>query len=400
MSKVTQRTARVRFTDFRDHQIDINLRIYTRGQKWDMDISARGQSRTRIPVNIKNKYLLELNQRLRNAAGKAMHHAQIGGRVAQEEYEADLKALAQEGNLAFNEIFSQTEAREMMEKFFRSDKNITIEINAEDFSIPWELLYSASLEKPAYKNFWGMKYIVSRIINQDDRPGDIESTTIEVQSKPKLGLFALKTNNLPSISTKEIPFFQKLKKAGKISLRVLPGLDPTPANKDSEVNRFKQFFNEPYDVAHFACHAHYDEQKSLESFIQLSKGIRISLFDLAQQPPVAIKDFPLVVLNACKMGAINPMDVRYFAGDFIKYGALGVVATEAAVPDNLAADFTRHLYKHLLNEKYLGESVLLARNELLQRGNPIGLLYALYAPPVIRFQLPKAKKKAAANNRT
>ena len=241
-----------------------------------------------------------------------------------------------------------------------------------------------------------MKYIISRVIIQHNARGNVESPTICVDSKPKLGLFALQSKSLPNIAKKEIPFFVRLDKRGKISLQRLPDLDPTPTQKESELSRFKEFFNTPLDVAHFACYAQYNAAKSLESFIQLSNGIRISLRDLKEEPPVVIKDFPLVVLNACKTGQMNPMDVRYFAGDFLKYGALGVIATETAVPDDLAAEFTRHLYDHLLKEKFLGESVMLARRELLAKGNPVGLLYALYAPPIIKLELPKRKKKVTA----
>jgi hypothetical protein len=379
MKKKMQRATRIRLSDYREHRLDIGLSIYSHGNRWEMDIDAREQVIRRIPININAKRLCEINESLREAAGKALHHAQNG---AKAELQRDLQGLADEGNLVFMEVFEQRDAWKTMQKLFSQAENITIQITSEDFSIPWELLYSDKPEKP-YDSFWGMKYIISRAIVDRET---IEPTTIRVDLKPKLGLLALVHESLPSIRAKEIPFFKKLKKDGKIALQQLPGLDPTPANKESELSKFKSFLNRPLDVAHFACHAEYDEKKSLQSYIQLSKGIRISLRDLEKQPKAAINDFPLVILNACKMGLINPMDVHYFAGNLIKYGALGVVATEAAVPDDLAADFTLHLYEHLLNEQYLGESVLAARKELMDCDNPVGLLYALYAPSIIKLQ--------------
>jgi hypothetical protein len=396
MKKVTERTAGVRFTDFVEHPIDVSVRIYKSGERWLMAIKALGQNRDRMFIDMNQEHLLNLNVMLRQAAAKVLHHAGLGDTFDdKEQLEIDLRDLAKAGNFVFNEIFKD-KARKTIQNLFsdakKLNKNITIEIESENFFIPWELLYSDNVKKPSYERFWGMKYIISRVIIQDDRPGDIEPTTIYVDSKPKLGLFALENNSLPSIANKEIPFFKALKKSGRISLRQLPGLDPN--NKDSELCRFKDFLNRPLDVAHFACHAQYVENPSWDSFIQLSKGIQISLLDLAAEPTIAIRDFPLVVLNACKMGNMNPMDVHYFAGDFIRYGALGVIATEAEVPDDLAADFTEHLYDHLLDEKFLGESVLLARQELLKQGNPVGLLYALYAPPIIRLALRKGKNRS------
>lgn len=386
MKKKMQRATRVRLSDYREHWLDLGLSIYSSGQRWKMTINAYGQISKPIQIDINKDRLEEINRTLREIAGKALHHAQSGS-SAKEELQKDLRELADEGNFVFMEIFKEQEAWKKMQKLFASAESITIQIVSEDFSLPWELLYSDKPGEPPHENFWGLKYIVSRAIVERET---IEPTTIRVHAKPKLGLLALDHASLPGIRNKEIPFFNKLKKDGKIALRMLPGLDPTPANKESELSKFKTFLSKPLDLAHFACHAEYDEQTSVQSFIQLSKGIRISLRDLEQQPKTAISDFPLVVLNACKMGLINPMDVHCFAGNIIKYGALGVVATEAAVPDDLAADFTLHLYEHLLNEEFLGESVLRARRELMAGGNPVGLLYALYAPSIIKLQ--KAKK--------
>ena len=382
MKKKMQQTVRIRFSDYREHQLNIGLGIYSRDTRWEMSIDAYEQVSKPILIDINAKRLDEINKTLRALASKAMHHARSDS-SAKDELQRDLKALADEGNFVFMEIFKEREAWKTMQKLFASAENITIQIVSEDFSIPWELLYSDKPGEPPYDGFWGRKYIISRAIVERE---NIEPTTIYIDSKPRLGLLTLKDASLPSIVKKEIPFFNKLEKAGKIALQELPGLNPIAANKELELTKFKSFLNTPLDVAHFACHAEYDETTSVQSYIQLSDGIRISLHDLEEQPKAALSDSPLVVLNACRMGLINPMDVHTFAGNFIKYGALGVVATEAAVPDDLAADFTSHLYKHLLKGKFLGESVLRAREELMERGNPVGLLYALYAPSMIKLQ--------------
>jgi hypothetical protein len=57
---------------------------------------------------------------------------------------------------------------------------------------------------------------------------------------------------------------------------------------------------------------------------------------------------PLVVLNACERGNLNPLYTSYFAAAFLRHGARGVVAAEGAVGDTLAAQFAEDLYGHLL----------------------------------------------------
>src|SRR3982751_6545988 len=110
MKKIMQRTAQVRFTDYREHRIDINLRIYSHGKRWDMDINALGQDRKRIPISITSKYLRELNGMLREEIGKVMHHAALGKTVAKKELKTDLIELAKLGNFVFMEIFDKNEA--------------------------------------------------------------------------------------------------------------------------------------------------------------------------------------------------------------------------------------------------------------------------------------------------
>jgi hypothetical protein len=377
-----QRAAGVRFTDYQQHRVDINLRIYSRGKRWDMDIKALGRNSQRLPIALTPKALGERCDALQAEMHKVVCHTALGGKDAARSLKADRAELAKAGNALFRDIFGG--ARMMMRQLLNLGREVYIEINSEDFSVPWELLYSDSLNAPLYENFWGMKYIISRVINQEERPGDIAPTTIHVASKPRLGLLTYK--NLPGVAQREIPFFEKLKEDGKITLVKLPPLDPADAKRKQELDKFKHFWDKSFHVAHFACHARYDDKKSFRSFIQLTNGIRITLDDLARAD-ITIRDYPLVILNACEMGQMSSMDVRYFAGDFIKYGALGVVATEAAVPDKFATEVTRHLYAHLLDGKYLGQSMLLTRQELLQLNNPVGLLYSLYAPPIIKLEV-------------
>ena len=78
---------------------------------------------------------------------------------------------------------------------------------------------------------------------------------------------------------------------------------------------------------------------------------------------------------------------KRFVKSFLEYGARGVIATECAVPDTFAADFSRKFYEHFLEKKQpLGESLLATRQHFLRKEkNPSGLLYSMYAPPDIQL---------------
>lgn len=95
---------------------------------------------------------------------------------------------------------------------------------------------------------------------------------------------------------------------------------------------------------------------------------------------------PLVILNACRTGTMDPSIVSNWAHQFRKRGARGVVAIEFSVPDWFAAAFIRELYKYLFKGVPLGESILKTRQHFWgKNGNPLGLAYALYSSPLIKL---------------
>jgi CHAT domain-containing protein len=137
-------------------------------------------------------------------------------------------------------------------------------------------------------------------------------------------------------------------------------------------------------LAHLACEAIYERDFPDGSRLLVSDEFPVSLQDMAIHD-IFIHSHPLVILNACRTGNINPRHTAHFAGAFLRYGARGVVATECMVPDDFAADFAEQLYRHLLRGESLGESMLAARRFFLGQGNPSGLLYSMYAAPSIRL---------------
>lgn len=90
---------------------------------------------------------------------------------------------------------------------------------------------------------------------------------------------------------------------------------------------------------------------------------------------------------------MDPSKVSSFPRWFLQRRHLGVIGTETLVPDAVAPVYAELFYKELLTGASLGEAVVRARQQLLHRfGNPLGLLYVLYADPDIRIQNPLPKE--------
>jgi len=367
---------------FQDYPVDIQLRIYQKGTRYEADLFAQEMGHPqRVPIEMTPHDLLALNKQLQEEIQAVASDIDEGEPVALEPG-TRVRQLAEAGNYAFKKVFGHHDAMAVIQTLLNLSARVSIQVTSQDFFLPWELLYPSSLDElVAYDNFWGMNHVISRLIVQEARPGAFVSPIIPVASRPRLGL--LTYGGLPSVMEKEIPFFEKLDGDGKLALFKLRSLDPE--KKQEELKEFKGFWGNALNLAHFACHAFYEDEAPDLSFVLLSDEFPISLRDM-EVYGITIDGHPLIIINACETGNLNPLYTSHFAAAFLRYGARGVVATECAVPDAFAAHFVEQLYAHLLGGEPLGESLLATRRHFGETyHNPTGLLYSMYGPPSIRL---------------
>ncbi len=383
MARMMPRTQAVKIPlDHLAPPVDITIRIFRDGAHYRAYISAVGQDQ-QVPISMSQHDLMILNKQLQDEI-QSIAAEGIQEEPTKAEVKDQLLYLAEAGHYAFKQVFGYRDALAIMQQLLTLDPRASIQIIAEDFFLPWELMYPVSIkadEPLSYQHFWGVCHVISRVIAQSARPGAFVSPAIPIAHRPRLGLLAYA--GLPNVVQREIPFFERLHTDGEITLIRLRRLDPERWRE--EYAAFRGFFGEALNLAHFACHVSYREESPNLSRILLSDDFPITLKDL-EVYGVEISDHPLVILNACETGNLNPLYTANFAAAFLKYGARGVVATECAVPDDFAGDFAQELYTHLLAGEPLGESLLATRRYFLEEhNNPSGLLYSMYAPPSIRL---------------
>ncbi len=211
---------------------------------------------------------------------------------------------------------------------------------------------------------------------------------------------------------KEAQFLNSLKAAGLVDLEG-PWPDGSVAD-EGMLQTLHTNLNDPTlsltgkhrtfadQIQHFACHCDCippgesssgDDGHEFPRIRLAAPGrpsVPIRQFDLIQKYMADRREFapgrslPLIFMNACDSSRINPDTSASFAEYFLDQGNLGFIGTESAVPDLVAAEFSRYFYTELLRGKCLGVALWRARHMLLQRrGNPLGLLYTLYADPYI-----------------
>jgi len=97
---------------------------------------------------------------------------------------------------------------------------------------------------------------------------------------------------------------------------------------------------------------------------------------------------PIVFMNGCHTVGMDPRLVLDFASTFVvSLNASGVMGTEISIFENLACAFAEQwLTNFLLKGETAGEATRKTRLCLLQKGNPLGLIYSLYAHPHLKLK--------------
>jgi hypothetical protein len=95
------------------------------------------------------------------------------------------------------------------------------------------------------------------------------------------------------------------------------------------------------------------------------------------------KTHPLVILNGCSTAALEPRLALDLVDAFVRDAcASGVIGTEVTIFPPLATAFADEFFARFLDhDEPIGEAVRRSRLRLLSGGNPLGLVYIVYAAP-------------------
>lgn len=109
----------------------------------------------------------------------------------------------------------------------------------------------------------------------------------------------------------------------------------------------------------------------------------ISLNDL-QRSIRELPGFPVVFLNACEALLVDPILGNPFVTAFYDIGgSRAVIGAVAEVPAEFAVGFAHQVLERFYTGTPIGKSLHSVKQELLEAGNPYGLLYTLYGPSTL-----------------
>jgi hypothetical protein len=270
-----------------------------------------------------------------------------------------------------------------LKKLAMKDTPVKLQIVAENFPIPWGLLYFGETHSKStldWSNFLGMRHIIEQIPRQANMLVD---DCVIMSNNPSLSV-SLNLNTSIDEQMKFDGVARQIKDWSQRSISSEGEMELTQRGTKADLlTALSTLSND--QLMYFYCHANtYDPSESRDpgsSFITLTNHERITLADLKREAPMrdTLPGNPLIFLNACESAEISPEFYDGFVPYFMAKGARGVVGTECKMPALFATEWAMLFFPRFLGGDPLSELFLELRQEFCkQHNNPLGLLYTVY----------------------
>ena len=242
----------------------------------------------------------------------------------------------------------------------RSMGVLTLELDEELLSLPWELVYDG-------EQFLCRRFDMGRIVRT---PQPLRASVVRPRQSPPLKLLILTPNpdrDLPQAEREGMELLQSLENQQAILARLV--VEPTLEFVRRELK--------DYDLVHFAGHALHPEQGVPEPAWRLTDGVltvsEIAAMGVGRPMP------RLVFSNACHSGR-SPTSGGGFslAQAFLAAGVQHYVGAQWEVVDGQGAQFARHFYADLAQAATVGAAVRNARNRVVAESGEAQLAWATY----------------------
>jgi hypothetical protein len=245
---------------------------------------------------------------------------------------------------------------------------------AQDVVCPW--------------GFWGLKHRLEQPPQRltEDKPDPRAlKTRVKVAGPPVLNMNVSTTLDFAR-DRSHLARLQKLARAGQVAVIAYAGEDqPGRLGVDDVVQTLHRA---DLPLIYFYCHGgavRAQPQSALEAFLAVGSSDRYQIRPgTLDNEKYWWANAPLVLINACKSAALEPALLGDFVQKFAEHGAAGVIGTEVSVWEPLAVEVAESFFQAFLQGDPVGKILLDLRHRLLQKYNPLGLIYTNYCSADLR----------------
>ena len=209
--------------------------------------------------------------------------------------------------------------------------------------------------------FWGFRHIIEQPLSVHSNHDDDADSGLEMRVDGPIAL--------------AMAVSEKLKNVGEHTgeVQALAGFSSTVQSSLYEVG--KAVKRTDVNLLYFYCHGGRSGQKV---WLGVGDGEHLfpaNLYTWEVRWPVV---HPLVFINGCHTVDLTPDDLLQFNRQLAYCRASGVIGTEISIPEQLARHFGKGFLEDLVAEMQVGAIIRRQRLVLLERYNPLGLVYTPY----------------------
>jgi hypothetical protein len=291
-----------------------------------------------------------------------------------------LEQVVSAGSALFHSLSEDLHFGNVLRKVEKLQPGSVLTVRTNVGSLPWEILYplAYSADWPAEqkkgklrrRQLWGARFTIESIILRDGE--DLKPPLAAHRS----GTSFVSLNLNPTIDEKlqDCPFkprdyhqrfYQSYLHDGRGELRT----------QGDEIKQLLLSKDCQATILYLYCHGSNARPFSQYEELELDRGAIIGPDFLNGSS--AFLRAPIVILNSCSSGAYSPLSFSTFLSKFRAKRALGLVGTSFPIPATFAAAFGGELIKRYLERVPIGKALFDLRRDLLDKGNPLGLLYTL-----------------------
>lgn len=213
--------------------------------------------------------------------------------------------------------------------------------------------------------FWGYKHIIEQPLSthqeeNDDQPVRFDlCQSIEIDGRILL-LMAV-SENLRNL------------KEHREEMKALQNMEAVVHSSCQEIGKALQ--RQDLHVVYFYCHGGRTERGP---YLGVGNKEKIYVADIKSWQVRWPLVHPFVFINGCHTVDLTPKDLLSFNKILAYCRAAGVIGTEIVIHETLARHFAKEFFKDFLNGQKVGKIMRHQRLLLLERYNPLGLVYTPY----------------------
>jgi hypothetical protein len=317
--------------------------------------------------------------------------------LSQEDHDKVLRVLDGLGDALYTRIFLSTGSTfikliKKLEAFTPADRHpVRILIKTSSQAVPWQLLHIPG--SSADSGFWGFKFELA--VEDMARLGPAVVQPMVDSRKPRASLVgtyggdndypvqyygetqaAYLQKVMPSgqfAPAKSVQAFQDALRAKRNDLDFIllytHGSDGWALTQTPDQGQIRSQLVPRGPRVIF-------DQTVLGASITASQIVNIPVgFDSSKAP--FLNRNPIVLINACESGILATNDLT-LPNAFTELGARAVIATEAPISHKFGFVFGNDLIDEFANGSEMAAGLLRVRKKYLEKGNPLGLVYAYY----------------------